>query len=383
MIETILLVLLWLMIAFHATGAFLTLCRVVRYKDVFVNLDADRIAHQPFQPKISVVVRCGLEETDGAVGKVQELLALNYTRYEVILIVDSACSRETFGQMLDYFELQPVPVSDELRELRYPTTAVYRSRSRVYGRLTVVDKAFREDDDLRVTGAAVCKADYMLFIRSLDNELARNSLARLAIMKMRDPLNDITTIRGVARYDCGNRWRGNVFRSLTALCNLRRLYITGSIKKNDFGQFMILEDISGKKGEEELVPEPQMFLHRPNHLRTYMLQLAPRIRHKTLRGKLISFMEFLFGVLFWASAIHVAVTPGIVNVDFIFLLTILILPLLASTFSVFVGEILLKENAKIRFVVRLLLLSFVEALLFCLFIPWVWIVTKLFPVRKE
>ena len=364
------------MVVFHTTGAFLMLCRVLRYKDVFVNLDADRIAHQPFQPKISIVVRCDLSKTDGAVGRIQELLSLNYMRYEVILIVDAARQPEEFEWLLDYFDLQPeaVPVGGRLD---FSVTTIYRSRQRVFGRLTVVDKPFCDGEDLRLTAAPICKADYMLFVRSLNNELIHNSLARLAILKMRHPSEHITPIRGTARYDCGKRFRGNTFRTLADLCNLRRLYITGAIPNNDFGQFLILEDISGRPGREEFAPRPQMFLHRPNRLSTYLEQLVPRLRYKTFRGRLVLCMELLFGFLFWALAVHLALTPGVLYADIVLLLVLLLLPLLASAFSIFVGEVLLKQKIRVGLILRLVLLSFPEAVLFWVLTPWTWLISRL------
>ena len=378
MIATVILVFLWLIICIHVSGAFLTLCRVVRYKNIFVNLDADRIAHQPFQPKISLVVRGDLATVDGAVGRIQELLSLNYTRYEVILITDAGQQPEEFEWLLDYFDLQPAPLSGEMDRLDFPVTAIYHSRERVFGRLTVVDKPFHDDEDLRRTGAAICKADYMLFLRSLNNELVHNSLSRLAILKMRHPSEHITPIRGTARYDCGKRVSGNIFRSLADLCNLRRLYITGAFRASDFGQFLLLEDISGRRGSEEFVPRPQMYLHRPNRLATYFGQLAPDLRHMTFYGRLISWMELLFGVLFWVLGLRLMIPFHFSYIGIVLLLVLLLLPLVASTFSIFVGEVLLKkEKPRIGLILRLVLLSFPEALLFCLLTPVAWAVNRL------
>jgi hypothetical protein len=379
MFSALLLILFWLLIAFYTTCGILAFCRTVRYRDVMVDLDAERIAHQPFQPKISVVVRCDLRETKDTIPKIQALMALNYTRYEVILIANSAGHSKAFGRILDYFEFDPRPVPEEWNALRYPIRGRYRSRSRLYNRLTIIDKDFAVDDDLRRTGAMVSRADYMLFVRSLNNELSQNSLSRLAIMKMRDPAGHVTPIRGVARYACGKGRgvRGNLFRTLMELCNLRRIYLVGCIKGDNFGQFVVLKDTSGKRGREEFVLQPQVVLHRPNRLKNYLRQLAPRLRFSTPRGRLISGMEFMLGVLFWATGLHVLFTPGVVNEDFYFLLSVYLLPLTASTFTIFVGEILLEPKFRIGFVFRLLLLSFVETLLFCLCLPWVWIVNRL------
>ncbi len=377
MTEEILLILFLAMVSFHVSAAFLTLGRVVHYRTIFVNLDADRIAHQPFQPKISLVVRGDLAKTDGVVARIQEYLSLNYTRYEVILIADAARQPEEFGWLADYFDLQPAALPAEAEGLAFPVRGLYRSAQRVFGRLTVVDKAFDEADDLRQTGTAIARADYMLFVRSLNNELIHNSLARLAILKMRDPQARISRIRGTARYDCGNRFKGNVFRSLTDLCNLRRQYVSGSIPRNDYGQFLMLEQTSARRGREEFVPRPQMFLYRPNHLRTYLEQLAPRTRYKSARGKAIFGMELLHSLLFWAIGLHLILAPGVLRIDVLLLIAVAMLPLLAATFSVFVGEVLLKETPRVRRIVRLLLLAFPEAVLFCLGMFPGWIVNQL------
>lgn len=382
MVTTVLLVLLWLLVILHATGAFMTLCNAVRYGDVVVRLDADRIAHQPFQPKISVIIRCSPHTDENPISRIQDVMSLNYAQYELILIVDSLREQMVFDEVISFFELKPYAFPEGLNQLKYPARGYYRSKIPYYKRLTVIDKSFNPDDDLRRTGAAVCKADYMLFVRSLDNELIRNSLSNLAIMKMRSPKEHVSSIRGVARYECAGPLSGNFFRLLTEICNLRRIYVMAMFPNNDFGQFVVLEDISGKKGREEVIPKTQMYLHRPNKLSTYLHQLAPHIRYKTKTGRFASYMELLICVVFWGSVIHVAATPGIVNTDFLFMLTALLLPLLASAFSILVGEIFLKTKFRIGFVFRLIVLSFLETILFCLFQPVVWVFNQIVKRRE-
>ena len=369
----ILLILLWILLLIHSTGAFLTLCNAVRYKDMAVHLDAERIGHQPFQPRISLVTRCDFRTNAECISKIQGNLSLNYTQYEVILLVDSSGNEEDFAEILTYFEMKQIPETDAVRELRYPVRACYRSCSASYKRLTVVDKSYHPKDDLRDTGLAISKGGYMLFIPSLDDELIRNSLANLAIMKMRNSKEHITPIRGVARYNCSGSFLGSFFRMMADICNLRRIYIVGGLKGVDYGKFVVLRDVSEKKGKEEFVPKPQMFLHRPNTFNTYLEQLAPHNFYTSYRGKLVSFMEFLITGIFWGAGIHVIVTPGVVNEDFLFLLAVFLLPLIASTFSIFIGEIFLKQNYKIRFVLRLIAVSVFESVVFCLLQPWMWI----------
>ncbi|MCD8186961.1 MAG: hypothetical protein LUD68_11200 [Rikenellaceae bacterium] len=53
-----LLICLWLVIIILATGVCMTLGNVFRYREVMVHPDIDRIAYQPFQPKISLIIRC-------------------------------------------------------------------------------------------------------------------------------------------------------------------------------------------------------------------------------------------------------------------------------------------------------------------------------------
>ncbi|MCD8186962.1 MAG: hypothetical protein LUD68_11205 [Rikenellaceae bacterium] len=257
--------------------------------------------------------------------------------------------------------------------MKHPVRRYYRST--VYKRLIVVDKAFHPDDDLRYTGAAICKADYMLFVRSLDNELIRNSLANLAVMKMRSPQEHIASIRGVGRYHCEGPVNRNFFRLLAEICNLRRIYVMGMLKQNDFGQFVTLEDISGKKGLEEMVPRPQMVLHRKNRFTTYWFQLAPRIRYKNRARTLVSFLELTMGLFLWGAVIHAVLDPGN-SENRLFILAALLLPLQASAFSILVAEIFLRSEVRIKFVFRLIAFSFLESLLFCLFQPVVWLISQ-------
>jgi len=365
-----LLILIWLVIILQVSGACTTLFNAVRYRDVMVHLDIDRIAYQPFQPKISLIVRCNPRSYREPVRQIRQALSLNYSQYELILIIDSRLKECAFGEIIRSFSLIPQSFPEKLHELDHPVRQYYRSTS--HKRLIVIDKAFHPDDDLRYTGAAVCKADYMLFVRSLDNELLRNSLANLAVMKMRNGQEHISSIRGVGRYACEGPVAGNFFRLLAEVCNLRRIYVMGMLRQNDFGQFVTLEDISGKEGLEEVVPQPQMVLHRKNAFRTYWFQLAPRIRYKNWAGTFVSVMELLMGLFLWGAVMRTAAVPG--NPDnLLFILTALLLPLQASAFSILVAEVFLRREVRIKFVFRLVCFSFLETILFCIFQPVVWL----------
>ena len=381
-LTTILLILLWVSLIYNASAAFLTGCKTFRYRDVMVDLDADRIATQPFQPRISLVVRCDLKKTSEQIPKIQELLALNYSRYETIIILDSSRGVEAFARISDYFQMREVPIPEPLNELWYPTRAVYRSRSSLFKRLIIVDKEFHSYDDLRHTGAAVCRSDYMLFLASIDNQLTRNSLARLAVMEMRDPDRHIHIIRAAARYNCNGPFFKNFFRMMADLCNMRRLYVGGALPGVDFGQFTILEDITGQEGKDEYVPQPQMYLQRKNTIRTYFSQLAPAMIYNSFQGKVIAGMELLIVFMFWATGLHALFEPEVTGSEY-FLYCILMLPLLSSIFSIFVGEILLKRTYNTKLILSLLAVSLVENIAFCIFRPWLWIISLFTRPRRK
>jgi hypothetical protein len=361
---TAIILLIWFMVLFNAVGAFRTICKTMRYKHLVVRLDAERIGHRPFQPFISLVIRCDLRRVRDCIPKIQNNLSLHYIRYEVVLLVDSSNNGRIFERILSAFELAPQPEQESMPGVR----GCYRSRSARYQRLTVIDKSHSPGDDLRSTGWATSRGGYVLFIPSLDNALIRNGLADMAVLKMRRNGECVSPIRGVARYDCRGSFAGNIFRMMADLCNLRRIYIAGSLKGMDFGQFVILTDASCKRGEEEYVAKPQMYLYRPNVFTTYLEQLTLH-GHTSLQGRLLSLSEFVVAVVCWWTAIRVLMASGNAGQDGMLFLNMLIIPLMGSVLSVFIGEILVKRTCNTRFVLRLLILSVVEAIAFCLFQP--------------
>lgn len=376
LVTILLFVPLWSMILLHIRDAFQTLCRTVRFRDAMVELDADRIAGQSFQPAISLVVRCDLGRSTDQLFKIQRLMALNYTRFEVVVITDSAGGPDAFAALVEGFEMLAVPPSEALKALRYPVREVYRSISPLYRRLILVDKPFLPDDDLRDTGAAAGRAEAMVFVPSIDNRLPDNSLACLAIMEMRDPGRQVARVRAAARYEWHGSLFRNFFRIMADLCNLRRIYVGGSAVGDDFGQFIVLADTTGRAGREEYVPDPQMFLHRPSTIDTYLHQLMPGMTFRSTRGRLDGAMELTITIVFWATALHAILRPQDIADAGYLMLGVLMLPLLSSVYAIFIGEAILRSrHYSVGRIGILLLMSVVEAAVFCLLKPWGWLIS--------
>jgi hypothetical protein len=372
---TLLLILLWGIVLYLCVSAFQTIYRTVRYRDMLVDLDAGRIAALPFQPAVSLVVRCDLGRSREPIPKIQRLMALNYAQFEVIVVLDAASHPEAFVSLGESFQMRSVPLPENLNGLSYPLRGMYRSESLPYKRLIFVDKPFHPDDDLRHTGRIVGRADFMIFVPTIDNSLSPDSLACLAIPEMRDPRRRVTRVRAAARYDCTGPLCRNGFRMMADLCNLRRLYVGGAGRGVDFGSFLTLEETSGRKGREEYVPQPLMFLHRPNSIRTYLAQLAPGMRFRSFQGRIIAGIEWAVAFIFWGTAIHALCRPHEVPDEGLLVASAFLLPLLASVFSVFVGEVLLRSDYSLRRIGTLLGLAIVESAAFCLLKPWMWIIS--------
>ncbi len=370
------LLLLWCILLHQTVCAFLTVCKSVRYRDMRVDLDVERIAARPFQPAISLVVRCELRRSRGHILKIQHLMALNYAQFEVIVLLDSADDRVNFARLVDFFQMRSVPLPEKLNGIRHPVREMYRSELPLYRRLIFVDKPFQSDDDLRLTGAAAGRADFTVFVSSIDNALTPDSLACLAIPEMRDPRRRVTRVRAAARYDtCGPLYR-NLFRMMADLSNLRRLYVGGAGRGVDLGRFITLEDTTGRKGREEYVPQPLMVLHRPNSMMTYLAQLAPRMRFRSFRGRVFAVIEGVVACVFWGTAIHAVVCPHELPGEGYLVAGAFMLPLLASVFSIFVGEVLLRSPSDIRRIGCLLAMAVIESAAFCLLTPWAWIISR-------
>lgn len=96
----------------------------------------EQLSRSPLTPPISVIVPAHNEEVSIAL-TVNNLLHLDYMRYEVI-VVDDGSSDRTLAELEKAFKLIPAQVEDEGHLPTKPVRAVYKSR--VHHNLTVVDK---------------------------------------------------------------------------------------------------------------------------------------------------------------------------------------------------------------------------------------------------
>ncbi len=92
---------------------------------------------------------------------------------------------------------------------------------------------------------------------------------------------------------------------------------------------------------------------------------------------MIAWVELVIVFVFWGAAVHAVFWPHELPGEGYLVACLFMLPLLASIFSIFVGEVMLRKNHHPGRILGLLLVSVIESAAFCLLTPWLWIATLL------
>ena len=98
----------------------------------------DMLSGSPYTPGISIVAPAYNEEKT-IIDNVSSMLALDYPKYEVIIVNDGSTDK-TLDKMIETFELVEVPYAYREKVKSQPVRCIYKSKNSVYSTLTVVDK---------------------------------------------------------------------------------------------------------------------------------------------------------------------------------------------------------------------------------------------------
>ncbi len=222
---------------------------------------------------------------------------------------------------------------------------------------------------MRDAGRTAATGVFFVWLDSIGNRLSENALIEMSLLQMRDPDRAVTRVRAGSRYGYKDKMKGNVFRMMADICSIRRQYLGGTLRNNDFGQYVVYESLGDSDRIEEPMPKPQVILSRTNHFKTYLRQLCPETRPRGVKGRFFALLELILAAAFWAVALSLAFRSDPAGHKALLLLSMGILLLVCSTFSIYIAEILLRREQKAGRVGRLILVSFPEALLFFLFKP--------------
>lgn len=129
--------------------------------------------------------------------QVENLLSVEYARYEVVLVLDALRDTQAFRRIAARYQLIGVncPPSDEL-----PVAGIrslYRSRQRCYRRLVLLDRARSDRFDDFDAGVAVATYDYVLPLAGPCRLMPR-AVERLVVELSEHPPGTLALVRSVA-----------------------------------------------------------------------------------------------------------------------------------------------------------------------------------------
>lgn len=157
----------------------------------------DQVTRSPLTPAISVIVPAHDEELSIAT-TVNNLLHLDYMRYEVIVINDGS-DDSTMNELIHAFELSPTEDRGEGLLETKPIRAVYKSKK--HHRLTVIDKENGGKADALNAGIDMAEHSYFCAIDA-DVILEPDALQRIVLPILESP-ERVIAIGGIIRVGNG------------------------------------------------------------------------------------------------------------------------------------------------------------------------------------
>lgn len=109
-----------------------------RYLQNNHEIDYRAILSSPFAPEVSLIAPA-YNESLTIVDNIKSLLSIQYAKFEIIIVNDGS-KDDSMAKVIEHFELEKVPFAFDQPLSCKPIRGVYKSKSRSYKKLTVVDK---------------------------------------------------------------------------------------------------------------------------------------------------------------------------------------------------------------------------------------------------
>jgi cellulose synthase/poly-beta-1,6-N-acetylglucosamine synthase-like glycosyltransferase len=158
-------------------AAIFSFLQIKSYKNTY-SLPHEEVAllQSASLPGISILAPAYNEEIS-IVANVKSMLTLSYPNYEIVIINDGSTDA-TLQQLIDTYEMMPVdhiPINDlDTKEIK----AIYKSRHKSFGKLTVIDKENGGKSDALNAGINICLNEIICCI-DVDCVLEHDALLKL------------------------------------------------------------------------------------------------------------------------------------------------------------------------------------------------------------
>jgi len=136
----------------------------------------DALLSSPFTPMISLLAPA-YNESLTIVDNIKALLGLYYPNFEIIVINDGS-KDDSLEKTIAAFDLEKVPYAIDYKIQCQEIRGIYKSRSKAYSNLTVVDKQNGGKADALNAGINIAKGDYFISI-DVDSIIDPHALKKL------------------------------------------------------------------------------------------------------------------------------------------------------------------------------------------------------------
>lgn len=186
----------------------LSMVALIRYKRQNRQTDYNLLYNAgPLAPGITVIASC-YNESASIVECVRALLNLRYNNYEVIVVNDGSTD-DTFQKLLNEFQLYPCSYSLNSKIPTRRVREIYRSHSKSFFHLVVVDKENGGKADAMNAGINIASHLYMTCV-DVDSILTQDALMKLIKPVMEGGKQQIVSVGGVVHVANGCRFEQGI-----------------------------------------------------------------------------------------------------------------------------------------------------------------------------
>lgn len=163
-------------------------------KNAFVNYRS--ILSSPLAPSVSLIAPAYNEDLN-IVENIRSLLSIHYSKYEVIVVNDGSTD-QSLQKMITAYNLEKVNFAVDYRLACNEVKAVYKSKSKEYSNLSVVDKINGGKADALNAGINIASAKYIACI-DVDCVIEADALLRMVKPFMEQGSRKVIATGGVIR----------------------------------------------------------------------------------------------------------------------------------------------------------------------------------------
>ena len=175
----------------YAMLVILSLFEIRKYLKRKSYIDLRSLLISPYTPGITVIAPA-YNEGMSIISNVHSLLALNYPKFEVVIINDGSTDH-TLQKLIDEFDLQPIDYAYNEQIVTRPVRQIYRSANPAFFNLLIVDKENgKSKADASNAGINVSSYPYFL-CTDVDCIIHKDTLLKLIKPFIEEPIKVIAT----------------------------------------------------------------------------------------------------------------------------------------------------------------------------------------------